>query len=65
MGAIKFSLQVLEREQIMSRLQEVTSQLECALSGISFEKLDISDEIQEQVRGYLIQCLCFLFFVNN
>lgn len=37
----------------MSKLQEVTSQLENALNGISFEKLDISDEIQEQVRGYL------------
>lgn len=42
----------------MSKLQEVTSQLEYALSGISFEKLDISDEIQEQVRGYLCELYC-------
>lgn len=46
---------VLEREQIMSKLQEVTSQLEHALSGISFEKLDISDEIQEQVELVIAQ----------
>lgn len=36
----------------MSRFQEVTAELEQALSGISFEKLDISDEVKEQVRYY-------------
>ncbi|KAK1398567.1 RING-type E3 ubiquitin transferase [Heracleum sosnowskyi] len=46
---------VLERKQIMSKLQEVTSQLENALSGISFEKLDISDEIQEQAELVIAQ----------
>lgn len=46
---------VLEREQIMNNLQEVTAQLENALSGISFEQLDISDEIQEQVELVLAQ----------
>ncbi|KAH7678053.1 GrpE nucleotide exchange factor coiled-coil-containing protein [Dioscorea alata] len=40
---------VLEREKIMKRLQEITDQLEQALSEISFEKLDISDEVREQV----------------
>lgn len=39
----------------MSKLQEVTSQLEYALSDISFEKLYISDEIQEQVELVIAQ----------
>ncbi|XP_021716169.1 U-box domain-containing protein 13-like [Chenopodium quinoa] len=39
----------LEREQIMTKFYEVTSNLEQALDGISFEKLDISDEVKEQV----------------
>ncbi|XP_009777581.1 U-box domain-containing protein 13-like [Nicotiana sylvestris] len=46
---------VLEREQIMSKFQEVTSQLEQALSGIYYEKLDISDEVKEQVELVLSQ----------
>ena len=46
-------MQVLERDKIMNRFQEVTAELEQALSGISFEKLDISDEVKEQVRYYL------------
>lgn len=40
---------VLERDKIMKRLQEVTAQLEQALGGISFDELDISDEVTEQV----------------
>lgn len=43
-------LQVLEREHIMNKFQELTSQLEQALSGIYYEKLEISDEVKEQVR---------------
>ncbi|KAL9143704.1 hypothetical protein ABFS82_14G251200 [Erythranthe guttata] len=46
---------VLEREHIMTRFQEVTAELEQALSGISFEKLDISDEVKEQVELVLAQ----------
>ncbi|KAF8396779.1 hypothetical protein HHK36_018411 [Tetracentron sinense] len=46
---------VLEREQIMNEFQEVTAQLEQALSGISYEKLDISDEVKEQVELVLAQ----------
>ncbi|XP_075519842.1 U-box domain-containing protein 13-like [Primulina tabacum] len=46
---------VLEREQIITKFQEVTAQLEQALSGISFEKLDISDEVKEQVELVLAQ----------
>lgn len=33
----------------MNRFQEVTAELEQALSGIFFENLDISDEVKEQV----------------
>lgn len=33
----------------MKRFQEVTAQLEQALGGISFDELDISDEVREQV----------------
>lgn len=33
----------------MKKFHEVTSQLEQALSGISYENLDISDEVKEQV----------------
>lgn len=42
-------LQVLEREQIINTFLEVTARLEQALSGIAYEKLDISDEVKEQV----------------
>ncbi|OVA06251.1 Armadillo [Macleaya cordata] len=40
---------VLEREQIMHKFQEVTAHLEQTLSRISLYKLDISDEVREQV----------------
>lgn len=33
----------------MKKFYEVTAQLEQALSAISYEKLDISDEVKEQV----------------
>lgn len=46
---------VLEREQIMNKFHEVTSNLEQALSGVSYEKLDISDEVKEQVELVLAQ----------
>jgi hypothetical protein len=48
-----FCFQVLEREQIMNKYHEVTAKLEQALSGISYEGLDISDEVKEQVENYL------------
>lgn len=37
----------------MQKFHDVTAQLEHALSAISYEKLDISDEVKEQVQ---IQC---------
>ncbi|RAL46144.1 unnamed protein product [Cuscuta campestris] len=46
---------VLERDQILSRFQDVTIQLEQALSEISFEELDLSDEVKEQVELVLSQ----------
>ncbi|KAB2606873.1 U-box domain-containing protein 13-like [Pyrus ussuriensis x Pyrus communis] len=46
---------VLEREQIMMKFHEVTTRLEQALSGISYENLDISDEVKEQVELVLAQ----------
>ena len=46
-------MQVLEREQVMSKFYDVTAKLEQALSGISYEKLDISDEVKEQVKTCL------------
>ncbi|KAG5238196.1 armadillo/beta-catenin repeat family protein [Salix suchowensis] len=46
---------VLEREQIMNKYHEVTAKLEQALSGISYEILDISDEVKEQVELVLAQ----------
>ncbi|KAL9416003.1 hypothetical protein AB3S75_039239 [Citrus x aurantiifolia] len=46
---------VLERGEIMTKFYEVTAQLEQALSAISYENLDISDEVKEQVELVLSQ----------
>nr|GMD61336.1 U-box domain-containing protein 13-like [Ipomoea batatas] len=46
---------VLERDQITNQFQEVTNQLEQALGEISYENLDISDEVKEQVELVLSQ----------
>ncbi|EPS68981.1 hypothetical protein M569_05787, partial [Genlisea aurea] len=46
---------ILERDQIVARFQEVTSELEKALSRIPFGKLDISYEVKEQVELVLAQ----------
>lgn len=40
---------VLDREKIMKTFQDVTASLEQALAGISFDELNISDEVREQV----------------
>ncbi|XP_076935978.1 U-box domain-containing protein 13-like [Bidens hawaiensis] len=45
----------LEKEEILQKYQEVTSRLEQDLEGICFEKLDISDEVKEQVSLVLAQ----------
>lgn len=44
-----YILKVLDRDMVMKRFQDVTSQLEEALDKISFDHLDISVEIREQV----------------
>ncbi|XP_049342977.1 U-box domain-containing protein 13-like isoform X2 [Solanum verrucosum] len=46
---------VLEREQIMNKFHQVTTQLEQALGGVHYEELDISDEVKEQVELVLSQ----------
>ncbi|CAM9003615.1 unnamed protein product [Rhodiola kirilowii] len=46
---------VLEREQVMTKFLKVTTILENALSGISYEKLDISEEVKEQVEFVIMQ----------
>ncbi|XP_062210773.1 protein spotted leaf 11-like [Phragmites australis] len=40
---------VLSREKIMKTFQDITARLEQALAGISFDELNISDEVREQV----------------
>ena len=44
------AVQVLERDEIMKKYQAVAAHLEQDLSGVSIDKLDISDEVKEQVR---------------
>ncbi|KAJ4890486.1 U-box domain-containing protein 13 [Raphanus sativus] len=46
---------VMEKEQVTSKLLEVSVQLEQSLSKIPFEDLDISDEVKEQVELVLSQ----------
>lgn len=43
--------QVLERDRISTKFQEVISQLEQALGELSIDELDISDEVKEQVEA--------------
>ncbi|KAH9609768.1 hypothetical protein KSS87_012758 [Heliosperma pusillum] len=45
----------LEREQVMAKFSEITSNLEQALDGISYQDLDISDEVKEQVELVITQ----------
>ena len=41
----------------MNKYHQVTAKLEQALTGISYEGLDISDEVKEQVENYLFICI--------
>nr|GEW41232.1 U-box domain-containing protein 13-like isoform X1 [Tanacetum cinerariifolium] len=50
-----FSDSALEKEQIMKKYEEVTARLEQDLEGIVLEKVDISDEVKEQVALVLAQ----------
>lgn len=47
----------------MSKYHDVTAKLEQALSGLSYDTLDISDEVKEQVEDCLVLFL-FWSFVN-
>lgn len=58
------SLQVLEREQIMKKFHEVTTQLEQALGGVHYEELDISDEVKEQVKDITLLSLQLLWMAT-
>jgi hypothetical protein len=44
-----YDLQVLERDNVMKKFQAVIAQLEQALCDVPYDKLDISDEVREQV----------------
>jgi len=39
----------LEREKIKCKFSDLASQFEQAISGVSCDKLDISEELKEQV----------------
>lgn len=45
----------------MTKFYEVTAQLEQALSAISYENLDISDEVKEQVEIHHLIIVLSLF----
>ena len=51
-------LQVLKREEINCKFEEVTIHFERALSDISYDKFDISDEVKEQVIIHNCKFLC-------
>lgn len=42
----------------MQTFQDITSRLEQALAGISFDELGISDEVREQVIFLTLEFLC-------
>lgn len=46
---LSFIFQVLERDGMVKRFQDVTTQLDQALDAIPFEELQISEEVREQV----------------
>jgi len=48
-----YALQVLERDNVMKKFQGVIAQLEQALCDFPYDKLDISDEVREQVTALL------------
>jgi len=48
-----YALQVLERDNVLKKFQGVIAQLEQALCDFPYDKLDISDEVREQVTALL------------
>ena len=41
--------QALQRNDSVAKFQQITEKIEAALSEISYNKLEISEEVQEQV----------------
>lgn len=60
-------LQALQMDKIAAKFHQVTEQIEAALSRIPYDKLDISEEVREQVNLesvdlYKNSCLHSFFF---
>lgn len=53
-------LQILDREQVKHRFTDVAVRFEQAMSKISFDELDVSEEIKEQVNN-----VCKAFFLGK
>jgi len=53
-------LQILDREQVKHRFKDVAVRFEHAISKISFDELDVSEEIKEQVNN-----VCETFFIRR
>jgi len=53
-------LQILDREQVKHRFTDVAVRFEHAMSKISFDELDVSEEIKEQVNN-----VCKAFFLGR
>lgn len=51
-----FMFQALKWEEITAKFVEVTGELERALAMISYDKLDISDEVKEQANFDFSDC---------
>lgn len=47
-------LQILEREQMKRKFKDLASDFEHGISEISCDKLDISEDIKEQVNIYVL-----------
>lgn len=47
----------MQREGYVSKFQEVTQLIDNALNGISYDKLNISEEVKEQVIAIYKVCI--------
>ncbi|RDX91521.1 U-box domain-containing protein 13, partial [Mucuna pruriens] len=54
--------QILDREQVKQNFVDVAAHFEHAISKISFDELDVSEEIKEQVNNILKDFLFFIFY---
>ena len=44
-----FGMQTLQRDDIADKINQITEKIEAALSEIPYFKLNLSEEVQEQV----------------